>query len=121
VWGDTNTDDADFPYSTVLAFSDLPRLIQDAIKAVKNLRAAGQRYLWVDKYCIDQKNLTDKHRQIKNMDSVYERALATIVALLESEPSPGFLALVRPLGCLSRLPLSTEKGLFPLCLMFPLH
>jgi hypothetical protein len=84
VWGlpnpNTNTDDASSLYSTSLLCSQIPQVIQDAIEVVKNLREEGQRYLWVDKYCIDQNNTMDKHRQVKSMDSIYERAIATIVA-----------------------------------------
>ncbi|KAH8707084.1 heterokaryon incompatibility protein-domain-containing protein, partial [Phaeosphaeriaceae sp. PMI808] len=84
VWGvpkpNTETHGAISPYSTQLLRAELPQVIQDAIQVVKNLREVGQRYLWVDKFCIDQNNLKDKHHQIKSMDAVYENAVATIVA-----------------------------------------
>lgn len=51
--------------------------IKDAIRVVNNL---GGRYLWVDKYCIDQDNAQEKHDQISRMDLIYSGAYATIIA-----------------------------------------
>lgn len=56
---------------------DLPLTINDAITVTK---ALGFQYLWVDQYCIDQKNKEDKHRQILQMDLIYKCADLTIVA-----------------------------------------
>ncbi|EHK45124.1 hypothetical protein TRIATDRAFT_243270, partial [Trichoderma atroviride IMI 206040] len=55
----------------------LPAVILDAIAVTKSL---GFRYLWVDKFCIDQANSSAKHQQITQMDSVYEKAELTIIA-----------------------------------------
>jgi hypothetical protein len=56
---------------------DISRTIKDAIDVSLQL---GYRYLWVDEYCIDQKD--DKHRsdQVKRMDQIYRGADLTIVA-----------------------------------------
>ncbi|GKZ53733.1 hypothetical protein AnigIFM49718_007610 [Aspergillus niger] len=51
--------------------------IEDAITVVRNL---GGRYIWVDKYCIDQDNAQEKHDQISHMDLIYSGAYATIFA-----------------------------------------
>lgn len=84
VWGRPNsnsdTGDAGSPYRTQLLFSKLPQMIRDAIKVVKNLTEEGRRYLWIDKYCIDQNDPRDKAIQIGKMDRIYEGAFATIVA-----------------------------------------
>ncbi|KAK3400768.1 heterokaryon incompatibility protein-domain-containing protein, partial [Sordaria brevicollis] len=53
------------------------RVVEDAMMVVKEL---GHRYLWVDQYCIDQNDEKNKEAQIGNMDQIYERAHATIVA-----------------------------------------
>jgi hypothetical protein len=69
VWGHpdrTGTDDGSYP-----------KLVSDAI--IFTL-AVGIKYLWVDKYCIDQKDPDDVSRQIAQMDRIYENATATIVA-----------------------------------------
>ncbi|GKZ29614.1 hypothetical protein AbraIFM66950_005768 [Aspergillus brasiliensis] len=51
--------------------------IEDAITVVRNI---GGRYLWVDKYCIDQDDAQEKHDQISRMDLIYSGAYATIIA-----------------------------------------
>ncbi|GKZ90671.1 hypothetical protein AnigIFM59636_002593 [Aspergillus niger] len=51
--------------------------IEDAITVVLNL---GGRYIWVDKYCIDQDDVQGKHIQISHMDLIYSGAYATIIA-----------------------------------------
>jgi hypothetical protein len=54
------------------------KTIVDAIEVTKQL---GYRYLWVDKYCIDQDNPTEKHHQINQMDLIYKAADLTIIAV----------------------------------------
>lgn len=36
----------------------------------------GMRYLWVDKYCINQANNVGKMEHIRNMDKIYRNAWA---------------------------------------------
>lgn len=60
----------------------LPQTIEDAIVAVQKL---GIRYLWVDKYCIDQNDHDCKAEQIRSMDWIYQNAWATIVACVGSD------------------------------------
>lgn len=55
--------------------------ITDAIVSTQNL---GENYLWVDALCIDQKDSTEKAEEIKIMNVIYERAVATIVLLQRS-------------------------------------
>lgn len=55
----------------------LPATIRDATHL---LRALGQRYLWVDAYCIDQDDPTDKAELVSKMDRIYQNAVFTIVA-----------------------------------------
>lgn len=54
-----------------------PGVILDAMSLVISL---GFQNLWVDRFCIDQGDLEEKHEQISNMDEIYEGALLTIVA-----------------------------------------
>ncbi|KAK4159551.1 heterokaryon incompatibility protein-domain-containing protein [Cladorrhinum sp. PSN259] len=54
-----------------------PLTVRDAIQAVCNL---GMRYLWVDRYCIQQNDKEEQKLMIGHMDEVYEAAEATIVA-----------------------------------------
>jgi hypothetical protein len=68
----------------------LPKTIEDSVSVTKEL---GLRYLWIDKYCIDQSNIEEKHQQIHQMDLIYAGAELTIVAAAGDDPNhglPGF-------------------------------
>ncbi|KAL9108151.1 MAG: hypothetical protein Q9227_007005 [Pyrenula ochraceoflavens] len=54
-----------------------PHVLSDAIAVTKALE---MRYLWVDKYCINQDDKETKLQQINSMDFIYENADLTIVA-----------------------------------------
>jgi Heterokaryon incompatibility protein (HET) len=54
-----------------------PRTIRVAIDVT---RALGYRFLWVNKFCIDQEDDGDKRAQILAMDLVYRAAELTIIA-----------------------------------------
>jgi hypothetical protein len=56
----------------------LPQYIEDGMEFVKGLKL---RYLWVDRYCIQQVHATDKKFQIGQMSKIYGREYATICAL----------------------------------------
>jgi hypothetical protein len=56
----------------------LPQSIEDSMEVIKCL---GLRYLWVDRYCIQQVHATDKKLQISQMAKIYGRAYVTICAL----------------------------------------
>ncbi|KAL7795608.1 heterokaryon incompatibility domain-containing protein [Trichoderma afarasin] len=66
--------------------AQLPLLIRDAIAVTQ---AMGFRYLWVDRYCIDQNNPTVKHEQIRQMDAIYSNAEVTIIAAAGEDESYG--------------------------------
>ena len=66
--------------------AELPLTVEDAITATKSL---GLRYLWVDRYCIDQKDTEEVHDQIRQMDKIYAGARVTIVAAAGVDPSYG--------------------------------
>ncbi|KAF4996593.1 hypothetical protein FDECE_12362 [Fusarium decemcellulare] len=75
--------------------SPIPRLISDSIAVVKKL---GYRYLWVDRYCIDQHNEPQKIDYINNMDFIYGGAEVTIIAASgtsEDQGLPGIGATKR--------------------------
>ncbi|KAF2867743.1 heterokaryon incompatibility protein-domain-containing protein, partial [Massariosphaeria phaeospora] len=56
---------------------DYPRVIEDAIRATQKL---GYRFLWIDRYCINQTNKEEQKAQLQQMDLIYENADLTIVA-----------------------------------------
>ncbi|KAH8658215.1 heterokaryon incompatibility protein-domain-containing protein [Xylariales sp. PMI_506] len=57
---------------------EVPLTIRDAIYVTKTL---GYRYLWVDQYCIDQKNEKEKKEQFSRMGNIYAGSELTIFAL----------------------------------------
>ena len=57
---------------------NLPLTIEDAILVVQK---SGYRYLWVDRYCIQQHDNIEKQHQIRQMANIYSNAVATICAL----------------------------------------
>jgi hypothetical protein len=64
----------------------LPNTIKDAIIVAKKL---GYRYLWVDRYCIDQENDDEKADQCGKMDLIYQNAELTIIAAVGEDPNYG--------------------------------
>ncbi|KAK4228747.1 heterokaryon incompatibility protein-domain-containing protein [Podospora fimiseda] len=56
---------------------EIPKTIEDAIEVTKGL---GVKWLWVDQFCIDQEDMTQKMGQIAVMDRIYSCAWVTIVA-----------------------------------------
>jgi hypothetical protein len=57
---------------------EFPQCIEDGMEFVKRLNL---RYLWVDRYYIQQVHATDKKFRIGQMSNIYGRAYATICAL----------------------------------------
>ncbi|KAH7068672.1 heterokaryon incompatibility protein-domain-containing protein [Paraphoma chrysanthemicola] len=77
VWGKPSTAQTD---------AYLEPTIEDSITLTK---ALGIRYLWVDRYCIDQNDAQSKHEQIQQMGVIYSSALLTIIAAAGKGPSHG--------------------------------
>ncbi|KAF1974649.1 heterokaryon incompatibility, partial [Bimuria novae-zelandiae CBS 107.79] len=96
VWGDnSNGDDASY----LLEGKSLPRTIEDSIAMTKSLY---YRYLWIDRYCIDQSNAAEKEEQIVQMAQIYEVAQLTLVATAGKDPSyglPGVQDFTRTMPC----------------------
>ncbi|KAK4220624.1 heterokaryon incompatibility protein-domain-containing protein [Podospora fimiseda] len=87
VWGTPNREEDVFSVSTEALLPDtLPLTVRDAMQVVLEL---GIRYLWVDKYCIDQYNPTELQSQISVMDFIYDRAVFTIIAACGDDASFG--------------------------------
>jgi hypothetical protein len=64
----------------------IPRTIEDAITVTRRL---GYRFLWVDEYCIDQRNEQRRSQQIGRMDAIYRLADLTIVAAAGNDKAYG--------------------------------
>lgn len=68
---------------------EILQTIKDAMDVVRNL---GERYLWVDRLCIEQDNAAQKVIHIGMMDVIYSHALVTIIAhagIAATSPLPG--------------------------------
>ncbi|KAK3990673.1 heterokaryon incompatibility protein-domain-containing protein [Cladorrhinum sp. PSN332] len=90
VWGGTQSD-------------EFPQVVLDSIKVASNL---GFQYLWVDKYCIDQKSATNRHEQISSMHLVYGRAELTLIAAAGNDSTYGLP------GANSRRRIPQQSGFF---------
>ncbi|TEA14095.1 hypothetical protein C8034_v003502 [Colletotrichum sidae] len=96
VWGDATSQNVSTTAESsqgrpLSSMAELPRVIEDAIALTM---AMGLRYLWVDRYCIDQQS-SAKHEQIRQMDSIYESAQLTIVAAAGTDPDYGLPGISR--------------------------
>jgi len=63
-----------------------PRTIEDAMIATLKL---GLRYLWIDRYCIDQSKRQEVNQQMGMMDLIYKNAQITIIAAAGEDPTHG--------------------------------
>ncbi|KAE9576890.1 hypothetical protein CGMCC3_g7076 [Colletotrichum fructicola] len=86
VWGKSTSSLLDFTDTGTSLPKNPPRVIEDAMKVTA---ALGYRFLWVDKYCIDQHDSGKKHEQIMHMDFVYQNAALTIVAAAGDDETCG--------------------------------
>lgn len=96
VWGKQSTarsvhDDA-LRTGSLYPGLNVPLTIEDAILIVK---MSGYRYLWVDRYCIQQHNNIEKQHQIRQMANIYSNAVATICAL-GAQANTGIDGISRP-------------------------
>ncbi|KAK8022607.1 HET-domain-containing protein [Apiospora rasikravindrae] len=85
VWGAAEPTEVLVSDSSILP-TNLPRVIEDSLLLVRNL---GYRYLWVDRYCIDQGNEEEKHSLISAMHVIYGNAKLTIIAAAGNGPTHG--------------------------------
>jgi hypothetical protein len=128
VWGKSEIHphqrrDASDPSNSEMAVSEracprtlprtLPQTIEDSIHVVKKL---NERYLWVDAYCIDQRDIDELWVQVENMDKVYSNAFLTIIAASGADASIGLPGISRPFSHASqpvvKIPFGTLMATF---------
>lgn len=84
LWGPTQKD-CDLSRNLEPPPGNLPDTIEDAIAVTQRL---GFRYLWIDRYCIDQES-AEAHTQLQQMDLVYQNSELTLIAAAGNDPSYG--------------------------------
>ncbi|KAI8716356.1 HET domain-containing protein [Fusarium sp. LHS14.1] len=85
VWGQQGNEQSTTSRASFLP-PRVPKTISDAIQATIHLNI---RYLWVDQYCINQKDQTELGEQIGIMDIVYQLATVTLIAACGEDASFG--------------------------------
>lgn len=90
----------------------LPQVIVDTIEL---LRALGERYLWVDRFCIGQDDSPAKQSQLNAMGNIYARAYFTLVATQNDDAADGLyghrrVSADRQIGYRPQ-PVSSEEGM----------
>lgn len=83
VWG---AGAADISRDPTILPDVVPKTVEDAMFVAANLDVP---FLWVDRYCIDQSNVQEKHTIIQNMDLIYKGGDLTIIASYGSDPHHG--------------------------------
>lgn len=89
-------------YDRIPLPSPVPTVITDAICVTLGL---GFRYLWVDRYCIDQDSHS-KHQQINQMDLIYQHAELTIIAAAGNDPEFGLPGIISRARCGQHMPVT---------------
>lgn len=82
VWGSAS---AGMEYSETLP-GNLPCTLEHALTVTRQL---GLRYLWVDRYCINQQCEEEVSRHVQMMDLIYKNSEFTIIAAAGQDPSYG--------------------------------
>jgi hypothetical protein len=73
--------------------SELPLTIEDSIRVCEALH---YRYLWVDRYCVPQKDRQLRARQIQQMDDIYCGSALTLIACAGTGPQYGLPGVSKP-------------------------
>jgi hypothetical protein len=89
VWGSKETDNITFLDCLSESF---PCTIEDAITVTLKL---GFRYLWIDRYCINQQAKGEAYQQIRSMHLIYKGAELSIIAAAGESPSYGLPGVSR--------------------------
>lgn len=85
VWGESQPS-CSLDLGSEIDIHALERTIRDAIMVSLEL---GLRYLWVDRYCISQSNLTERDLQLQHMGEIYSNSFITIIACAGSDAETG--------------------------------
>jgi hypothetical protein len=78
VWGSFKSEHDENSSSRLALPSSLPATIEDAIKTTLSLHL---KYLWIDRYCINQHRDDEKAQEIGRMDQIYRGAQVVLFAI----------------------------------------
>ncbi|CAI6341255.1 unnamed protein product [Periconia digitata] len=81
------------PGGLIAAEETLPSTVRDTVEFVRKI---GERYLWVDRFCIVQDMIVGKQSQLDAMGKIYARSYLTIIAA-QSEDTFGPLYNPNPI------------------------
>jgi hypothetical protein len=95
VWGANSGPKFSYPLHRLP--EQVPNTVEDAIIAVQ---ALGFRYLWIDRYCINQADRQEVSEQVTKMDLIYNNSELTIIAAAGDDSNYG-LPGIRP-RCVSQ-------------------
>ena len=73
-WQDMTSTD---PQYSLFGQGEAPRTIEDAILVVRRLRL---RYLWIDRYCINQGDVMQRSQDVENMLNIFQGASIILAA-----------------------------------------
>lgn len=94
VWGNTDCAAVSQEQHNIRSLpSDLPATIEDSIVVCSKL---NYRYLWIDRYCIPQHDIMERHRNIQAMDRIYMNSDLTIIACAGSNGNYGLPGVSSP-------------------------
>jgi hypothetical protein len=93
-WGDASD------LSTMVCNGRKLTITKSSAAVLKRVRLkSNPRLVWIDRICIDQKNITERNQQVRQMKWVYESASTTLVWLgEEADSSHEAFGLVRELA-----------------------
>lgn len=61
--------------------------LHEALEVLRPTDSSGRRYIWIDALCINQLDLTERSRQVRNMLIIYQNAVKVIAWLGQAHPN----------------------------------
>lgn len=102
VWGSEKASNHTCDIGQILPHNAVPQCVEDAIHVAQT---CGVKYLWVDRYCIEQVQSAQTIEQIGQMHRIYYAAYFTIVNTADKGPEAGLSGV----SVLSRKPQCTVQ------------
>lgn len=121
VWGTSQNGDSGLSQQMANGSSALPPCLPNVINdAITVTRKLGKRFLWIDKYCINQRNKDEMQDAFDQMHRIYRGAYATIFAAAGEGQEYG-LPGVGNLSRINQPTVVTSAGTLVSTLGHPIH